>query len=541
MTATAAESSVKPAVPLLVLYLLFFAAVFLGHLTLLHLPYFWDEGGYYIPAAMDFFRSGTLIPYTTATNAHPPLPSVLLAGVWSIAGFTIIATRTFVCLVSAAALLAVYHLASNLLGNLAAAAVALLTALYPVWYVQSTLAHADIFAAAFTLWALALYLTPHLSSRPEAQPQRRDPQFARATTVAILFALAALSKETAIITPFSLAVHRLYVASRNRENRRTHLIWVAALGFCILPLLAWYGYHHHKTGFTFGNPEFLRYNATANLDPHRIALSLYHRALHLFGHMNMWVATLLTAACFILPRRMSCSIPTATLVPILITIFANWIAFSILGGALLTRYLLPVYPLVLLLSVAVWRERTHLWPLLAALPAAAFLIALHVDPPYTFAPEDNLTYRDTIVLHQEATSFIEQHLPQATVLTAWPGNAELIHPELGYVHAPVKVTSLTNFAIDEILKAQQTPGDYDAAFLFSTKYEPGRINISQHTENSDARYFDFHHDIRPEQAARLLHGTILWQDHRDGEWAAVLRFPRSYEAQLATGKSKLAN
>jgi hypothetical protein len=255
----------------------------------------------------------------------------------------------------------------------------------------------------------------------------------------------------------------------------------------------------------------------------------------------MWVATLLTAACFILPRRMSCSIPTATLTPILITILANWIAFSILGGALLTRYLLPVYPLVLLLFVAVWRERSHRWPLLAALPAAAFLIALHVDPPYTFAPEDNLTYRDMIVLHQEATAFIEQHLPQATVLTAWPGNAELIHPELGYVHTPVKVTSLTNFALDQILKAQQTPGDYDAAFLFSTKYEPGRINISRHTENSDARYFDFHRDVHPEQAASLLHGVIVWQDHRKGEWAAVLRFPRSYEAQLANGISKRTN
>jgi len=537
MTATAAESSVKPAkrnLSLLALYPLFFAAVFLGHLTLLRLPYFWDEGGYYIPAAMDFFHSGTLIPYTTATNAHPPLPSVLLAGVWSLTGFTIIATRTFVCLVSAAALLAVFRLTRDLLGDLAAAAVTLLTAIYPIWYVQSTLAHADIFAAAFTLWALALYLEPcpTLSSRPEAQPKWRDPQFVRAGTVAILFALSVLSKETAIITPFALALYRLYLLARNREPRTQNLLWIAALTFCVLPLLAWYGYHHHKTGFTFGNPEFLRYNASANLDLHRIVLSLYHRGLHLFGHMNMWVATLLTAACFILPRRITRTIPTATLIPIVITILVNWIAFSILGGALLTRYLLPIYPLILLLFVAVWRERTRVWPLLAALPAVAFLIALHVDPPYTFAPEDNLTYRDMIVLHQEATAYIEQHLPQATVLTAWPGNAELIHPELGYVHAPVKIASLTNFAIDEILKAQQTPGDYDAAFLFSTKYEPGRVNISQHTENSDARYFDFHHDIHPEEAARLLHGTVVWQDHRDGEWAAVLRFPRSYEARL---------
>ena len=56
-----------------------FAAVTLLHLTLLRLPYFWDEGGYYIPAAWDFFRLGTVIPVTTVRNAHPPLPSVAMA------------------------------------------------------------------------------------------------------------------------------------------------------------------------------------------------------------------------------------------------------------------------------------------------------------------------------------------------------------------------------------------------------------------------------------------------------------------------------
>jgi len=34
-----------------------------------------DEAGYYIPAAWDFFRTGSLIPITTLTNAHPPLPA----------------------------------------------------------------------------------------------------------------------------------------------------------------------------------------------------------------------------------------------------------------------------------------------------------------------------------------------------------------------------------------------------------------------------------------------------------------------------------
>ena len=63
-------------------------------------------------------------------------------------------------MVTAAALLAVYRLARGLLGTRAAVATTLLTAIYPVWYAQSTLAHADIFAAAFTLWGLSFYLEP---------------------------------------------------------------------------------------------------------------------------------------------------------------------------------------------------------------------------------------------------------------------------------------------------------------------------------------------------------------------------------------------
>ena len=39
-----------------------FAALYASHFSLLRLPYYWDEAGYYIPAAWDFFRTGSLIP-----------------------------------------------------------------------------------------------------------------------------------------------------------------------------------------------------------------------------------------------------------------------------------------------------------------------------------------------------------------------------------------------------------------------------------------------------------------------------------------------
>ncbi len=41
--------------PLWMIFPVIFAALYLTHWSLLRLPYYWDEAGYYIPAAWDFF------------------------------------------------------------------------------------------------------------------------------------------------------------------------------------------------------------------------------------------------------------------------------------------------------------------------------------------------------------------------------------------------------------------------------------------------------------------------------------------------------
>jgi 4-amino-4-deoxy-L-arabinose transferase-like glycosyltransferase len=517
-------------IPLWMLYPLFFVAIYLSHYRLLRLPYFWDEAGYYIPAAWDFFRTGTLIPQTTVTNAHPPLPSILLAGWWHLSGYVVSGTRTLVCMVAAAALLGVYKFARNLTTTTVATVTVVLTAIYPIWFAQSTLAHADIFAAAFTLWGLAFYFDRTEPTRPR-----------NALLAASMFSLAALSKETAIVTPAALALWEAILLARDRSEpilRRLHLRWLLALLAPILPLATWYTYHFHKTGFVFGNPEFLRYNATANLDAYRIALCLWHRLLHLTTHMNMFVPVVCTIAAMFIPvaaTNTSSPIARPALKALGVVLLANWIAFSVLGGALLTRYLLPMYPLILLICVNTWRRRLpERWPLLAALSAIAFLAGIWINPPYAFAPEDNLTYRDMIVLHQHAVRFIDQHYPQATVLTAWPATSELNRPELGYTNHPVKTTALQNFSMDEIQKAATDPGNYDVAMVFSTKWAPpaNQINLGRRNESSDAKYFDFHRDLSPAEVASLLHGDVVWQARRKGEWAAVIHFPRIVEAAL---------
>ena len=511
-----------PTLPILALYPLFFVVVYLSHFTLLRLPYFWDEAGYYVPAAWDFFHTGTLIPVTTLTNAHPPIPSILLAFWWHFAGFVPSATRTLVCMVAAAALLAVFRLCRDLTASTAlATTVTLLTAVYPPWFAQSTLAHADIFAAAFTLWALALLL-PNLSK------QSTSPLLQ--ATVALLFSCAALSKETAIIPPLVLAAW-----CRKSHKNPTFRRWIVPLSLPVLPLIAWYAYHHHKTGYFFGNPEYLRYNATSNLSPLHTFLALWHRFNHLTSHMNLWVPMACTIAVLFLPQlRPILQKPART--ALFILILTGYLEFSLLGGALLTRYLLPLYPLLLLLLADTWRSRLHHWWPLPALTAAAFLAAMFVNPPYAFAPEDNLTYRDMIVLHQQAASYIESHHPQSTVLTAWPATGELRRPELGYVHQPIATAPLENFALDQIQRAAQNPGEYDTALIFTTKYDPPNdaLNFSRFIHLGKTARFDYTRDVHPEEVARLLHGTVVWHNEIRGEWAAVLRFPRVVNALNAT-------
>ena len=505
------------ALPSWLLWLLLFAAVAVSHLTLLRLPYYWDEGGYYIPAALDFYHHGWLIPQFT--NAHPPLPNVLLGTLWHIVGLHILATRLCVCAVAAAGLTAIFRMTQRLLSASAAVSLTLLTAVYPIWFAQSTLAHADIFAATFILWAFAIYL-PATTSPPGMQ-LGSDLRRSR-ITIAVLFSLAALSKETAIVEPaalIALEAVRLLRERRSLEARREHLRWIAALAVPFLPLMAWYAYHRARTGFTFGNPVYLRYNATANLTATHIFTALRYRFVHLFWQRNIWLPILLAVACLLLPRRPRREIqPLTTSIRLTCAwlILANWIAFSVLGGALLTRYLLPIYPIILLLCVDTWRERTPwLWWLTLA-TAAIFVSGLWIDPPTAFAPEDTLVYRDMIVVHQEAIAFVNQHYPDASVLTAWPLSNDLFNPELGYTTHRTSVTPVENFSFDEIQKAAQHPEDFDTAIVFTTHYVAPSLQryLLSHPDSRIGHVVTANPDLSPAEIATVLHGQIVWFGRR---------------------------
>jgi hypothetical protein len=513
--------------PLWMIFPVIFAALYASHFTLLRLPYYWDEAGYYIPAAWDFFRTGSLIPTTTLSNAHPPLPSIYLALWWKVSGFFPEVTREAVLMVATLGLLAVWRLAQRVAGSAEVAFwTVVLTGLYPIWFAQSTLAHADIFAAACTLWGL-VYALPDRGRRPAVA-------FA-------WFTAAALSKETAIAVPMTLAVMNVVAGFRAAGPVRRRLwqesAWLAGSAG---PLAAWYEWHRAKTGYFFGNPDFLRYNAQANLEPVRMLAAFGHRLLHLTAHMNMFVPVLLLMAALMLNPRLDAegqervAMSEWALWRIGLVLLANAVLFSVLGGALLTRYLLPMYPLVLMVAVSTIYRRVPYWQGLAVFSAAAFLVGLFINPPYRFAPEDNLEYARVVRMHEAGIAQLNKYFQGATVLSAWPVSDELSKPELGYLKEPYEVYRLEDFTEGQIDKAAQEPGRYSTALVFSTKYDPPSMPLSMgpKSEALDERYFGLHHDLPPEAIAVKLGGTLVWEHEDHEQWIALIRFNRQFDAAL---------
>jgi hypothetical protein len=521
------------------LFALFFAGLMLLHAPLLRLPYFWDEAGYYIPAARDLFLTGTLIPQSTPSNAHPPLVMAWLALAWHVFGYSTLVTRTAILVVSAFSLLGLFQF-SRVAANLPVAwATTALVALYPVYFTQSSLAHVDLPAAGFTFWALAAYIEDHIAANQEHRPWKQ----------VLWFSLAALAKETAILAPLALfgwEVLGYFIRPRSKEirwkeilppvGRRTRFLYLL---LPVVPLGGWYAYHYAKTGFLLGNPEFFRYNVAATFNPLRIPLALGMRLWQLFGYFGLYLLTLAGLLAMLRPPRRENGvvrprIPFWIQAAFLSVLIAYLGFMSVVGGAVLARYMLPVVPLVILVWVATLWRRVRYWKLIVAAVAIAFVAGLFSNPPYGFSLEDNLAYRDYIVLHAEASSFLAMRYSGERVLTAWPASDELTRPWLGYINAnarqPFRVLRIEDFSISRIDVAAKASNRFDVALVFSTKYQPPHALFG--IENWDTwhrikeKFFGYHRDLLPEDIAQRLGGTIAYHKEMNGQWIAVIAVER---------------
>jgi hypothetical protein len=579
-----------------------FAALVVLHVTLLDLPYYWDEAGYFIPAARDILTDGSFVPHSTLSNAHPPLVMAYLALAWKLFGFHIPIARVAMLAVSALALTGLFRLAERVQNARVAIAAVVCTALYPVFFAQSTLAHLDMAVAALTLWALVFYFPPrggattlrdaetplhddattlqteatplhdratalhddatplrsdatplrddaealhdgttplHGDTRPlhgrtmplydrakplqndakplhgVAKPLRADAEALRRRAACVaLLALAALAKETALLVPLTLCAWEfvcLFARRREKlaevvcvERARRPVWWTLSLLLACVPLALWFAYHRSVTGYTLGNPEYFRYNVESTLNLPRILEALWGRLTHVTTHMNLWALTLAgLAAMFLKPRRDGererDRIRGSVQLVFLVLVVAHVFALSVVGGAVLARYMLPVVPLVILVWVSTLWRRVPAWPLAVALVCGAFAYRCVVNPSYNFPWEENLAYRDFVLLHRDAARFLADNYPDARVLTSWPATDELRNPYYGYTPRALAVFPVESLKREDLEPVAARRAEYDAALLYST-----------------------HGGLSLEDAARLLNARVVFHEERKGQWVAVV-------------------
>jgi 4-amino-4-deoxy-L-arabinose transferase-like glycosyltransferase len=457
---------------------------------------------------LDFLHSGLLIPQSTLATGHPPLVPVYLAAAWRLFGYSPVVTRVAMLLLATATVAALYALARLVASREVAIWSALLLALSPVFFAQSSLAHLDLTAGLFTTLVVFALL------------RRRMPLFALAASLALL------SKETAVVL---LPVAWAFSWSSGQERRAAAWTWLVAP---LLPLLVWAIYYHHVTGFWTGNREYLDYNLYSALHPVRIFLSLLRRLYQVFiggfnwllvagAAMGIWYRKRPAGA--FAPEKDQAQPSGRGFVFLAVGLTAVYtLLLSLVGGAILRRYFLPAFPLFFLLSVMfVFRLPRRLARGFMVAVAACFIGSWFINPPYPFPFEDNLAYADFIRLHQQAAQYLESQPGQPRILTAWPASDELARPFLGYVRSPLRVVAAAGFKPEDLREVGTD--SFDLLYLYSRKWEPAhnlltRIPILQQLQ---ARYFNYAPQAPDASLAARYGLRLLRVFERRGQWVRI--------------------
>ncbi len=479
----------------LLFVLVAFALMVALHLPFLKSPFHWDELGQFAPASLDLYQDGSLVAHSTLPNVHPPGVMAIVALTWRIFGVSVPAARVAMLLVASLGLLFSYLLALRLCRQANPAAVAVLFLLAsPIFFSQSEMILLDMPAMTFTALALVLFL------------DERYVACAAACTALVLV------KETSITTPMVFGAWLLF---REKKIRQALYFFAPAVA-----LGAWLVLLHQKTGHWLGNEEFARDNVGGALSFLHILLGFGGRFHFLFIADGRFLGTIALIAGFRLLRGKDWKI--AALVAI-----AQVVIVTVLGYAMLERYLIPVLPILYaaIATAAVvyslrWRWISHS-AMIALLVAGWFW-----NPPYPFSYENNLAWTDFVALQKDAASYLEANAPDKRILSSWPFTGAVKHPYLGYVERPLTSVELPSytFHLDDIVAFDRN--SYDVLVVYEKFWTfEGRAFDNRFLRPIIRQYKDYHPQAT-EAEIRTGIGLIpvkKWE--RGGQWIEIYAKP----------------
>jgi 4-amino-4-deoxy-L-arabinose transferase-like glycosyltransferase len=466
------------------------------HVPHLTLPFFWDEAGQFVPAALDVFHHGDWVPRSTTPNVHPPGVMAYLALVWHIVGYSVVSTRIAMLLIAALGLYCTFLLAIRMCGDVPGAPafeVMLLLLATPLFYTQAMMAQLDMPAMTFTVLSLLLFL------------DRKYVACALACTGLVL------AKETGAIAPLLFGGWLLV-----RERKIREALYFTAP---FLVLMVWLAILKDVSGNWLGDPGFAHYNVTYSLEPVRAVFALVRRVWYLFGADFRWIGT--AAIIYGLRRSRRFFTPEWALLGIFFVLHVVFV--SLFGGATLERYLLPVFPILYLAVVTGWAgmQRTAKRVSLGVL-TAGMIAGFFWNPPYPFPYENNLAMTDFVRLQKAAAEYLDGDAPQGAVIaSAWPYTGALRNPELMMSQRKFNVVETDDFHSASVVKAlKNSPASILVVYSRTWEPEYGATRFAP-VEQFLRRYYDYEPQITAGEIEEKLGMRSLFRTSQHGQWIEV--------------------
>jgi len=456
------------------------AALFAARLPSIHVPYFWDELGVYAPGSLHMKDSGTIgiLPADLDplySRGHPLLFYFFAASFYKLFGDSLASGHIFAILTGCLTLLTFYFFSKKILNPAAALLATLLLAVQPVFFTMTGVLFPEMLLTLFVLLAVWGIVQN------------------RWWLYVIGGSLAILVKEPAVVLPLT-ALTVLFIDSLRQRDFFTRKRWWLFILACVPYLVfglfllvqkkqhGWYffPYHvgfisFHLTSFYYG---FKRMLGELFIDQGRWLLSI-PLFLCLAGFYFFWKQDekvrryLLIVGVFIL-----------------FTLLFSCVNFY------LSRYLLFVYPLVLLLfayaalTLAVRiRKSGYRLAVIILFTVMSFLLSIKSMDTGSFKDTYDMSYVHTVKCVQECIGWLEQQSWKNTEFrTNFPIFQGLDDKRNGYLVQSDKLPYTTDmekntkYIIYFHLKGEQIPGNisgnkvirkFDNAHSHIVVYETG--------------------------------------------------------------------